>query len=466
MYWLDLEQDFRQLLSLCNFSMAIKNFINIFNEKSDNIAIIHNQNKYKYKDLFDRIKKYENSVSLKQCATGEIIAINSDFNFTSISLIFFLIIRSCIILPIYNKKNNEKEKFLNISQANKVINIDKDQNILIENLKNDSKNNLIKKLRSDKSPGLILFSSGSSGSPKAAVHNFNNLLLKFHKIRPPLTAINFLLFDHWGGLNTMFHILSNGGKLVIINDRTPEIIAKAIEDNKANLLPASPTFLNLLILSDIHKKYNLKSLEIISYGTEPMPETTLLKLKSIFPNVKLQQTYGLIEVGVLRSKSESDNSLWVKVGGEGYKIRIVDGLLEIKAISAMLGYLNAPNPFTKDGWYKTGDKVLEKKGYIKILGRKSEVINVGGEKVYPQEIENEILSIENVKDVSVFSEKNAFIGNIICANISLKKPEDKSIFKEKMIDYLSNRISKYKIPVKVNFMIDVGHTSRFKKKRN
>ena len=239
-----------------------------------------------------------------------------------------------------------------------------------------------------------------------------------------------------------------------------------IEDNKANLLPASPTFLNLLILSDIHKKYNLKSLEIISYGTEPMPETTLLKLKSIFPNVKLQQTYGLIEVGVLRSKSESDNSLWVKVGGEGYKIRIVDGLLEIKAISAMLGYLNAPNPFTKDGWYKTGDKVLEKKGYIKILGRKSEVINVGGEKVYPQEIENEILSIENVKDVSVFSEKNAFIGNIICANISLKKPEDKSIFKEKMIDYLSNRISKYKIPVKVNFMIDVGHTSRFKKKRN
>ena len=81
--------------------------------------------------------------------------------------------------------------------------------------------------------------------------------------------------------------------------------------------------------------------------------------------------------------------------GDGYKTRVVDGLLEVKAKSAMLGYLNAPSPFTDDGWFKTGDSVLEN-GYYKILGRKSEIINVGGEKVYPQEVENIMLKMQEV----------------------------------------------------------------------
>ena len=71
-------------------------------------------------------------------------------------------------------------------------------------------------------------------------------------------------------------------------------------------------------------------------------------------------------LGVLRSKSKSNDSLWVKVGGDGYETRIVDGILQIKAESAMLGYLNAPSPFTDDGWFITGDEVLEKDGYIRI----------------------------------------------------------------------------------------------------
>ena len=72
------------------------------------------------------------------------------------------------------------------------------------------------------------------------------------------------------------------------------------------------------------------------------------------------QTHGLSEVGILRSKSEDSNSLWVKIGGEDYQTRIKD-MLEIKAKSAMLGYLNAPSPFTKDGWFMTGDKVEKRR---------------------------------------------------------------------------------------------------------
>ena len=97
------------------------------------------------------------------------------------------------------------------------------------------------------------------------------------------------------------------------------------------------------------------------------------------------QTYGLSELGILRSKSKGPDSLWVKVGGEGFETRVIEGLLEVKAKSAMLGYLNAPSPFTEDGWFKTGDSVLTDGEFIKILGRESEIINVGGEKVYPME---------------------------------------------------------------------------------
>jgi acyl-CoA synthetase (AMP-forming)/AMP-acid ligase II len=274
-----------------------------------------------------------------------------------------------------------------------------------------------------------------------------------------------LLFDHWGGLNTLFHTLSCGGVVLSLHERSPEKVCAFIEKHKIELLPASPTFLNLLILSESYKNYDLSSLKLITYGTEPMPESTLKRIKEIFHSVKLQQTYGLIELGVLRSKSKSEDSLWVKIGGEGYSTRVVDGILQIKADSAMLGYLNAPSPFTEDGYFITGDAVNVEGEYLKILGRKSELINVGGEKVYPVEVENVIIQFHNVSDVTVFSEKNPITGNIVCARISLINPVDKKEFIKNLKKYCRERLQSYKVPVKVFITNEIQHTERFKKKR-
>src|SRR5947208_16328713 len=93
---------------------------------------------------------------------------------------------------------------------------------------------------------------------------------------------------------------------------------------------------------------------MVTYGTEVMPESTLERFHRLFPRVRLLQTYGLSEVGILRSQSKSADSLWVKVDGDGFETRVVDGLLQIRARSAMLGYLNAPTPFTADGCLTTG----------------------------------------------------------------------------------------------------------------
>ena len=80
---------------------------------------------------------------------------------------------------------------------------------------------------------------------------------------------------------------------------------------------------------------------------------------------------------------------------------------------------NTPVPFTEDVYFITGDKVLQKDGYLKILGRDSEIINVGGEKVFPQEVENVIQELDEVIEVTIYKEKNAIMGNIVCANIRL-----------------------------------------------
>ena len=263
----------------------------------------------------------------------------------------------------------------------------------------------------------------------------------------------------------MFHTLSNGGAVIAVDDRTPDRVCELIERFGADLLPTSPTFLNLLLVGHAHERYDISSLRVITYGTEPMPQSTLDRLSAAFPNVKIQQTYGLIELGVLRAKSKDRQSLWVRIGGEGYETRVRHGLLEIKARSAMLGYLNAPSPFTDDGWFMTGDAVEVEGDYFRILGRKSELINVGGEKVYPAEVESVLQELDNVREVTVFAEPNAITGNIVCARARLVEPEPLPAFTARLKTHCRGRMERFKIPVRVEIVESVLFNDRFKKAR-
>jgi acyl-CoA synthetase (AMP-forming)/AMP-acid ligase II len=288
---------------------------------------------------------------------------------------------------------------------------------------------------------------------------------KFRVPRNRLRTITFLLYDHIGGINTMFYTLSNGGCLVTVPDRSPETVLRAVDEYRVQLLPTSPTFINLILISEAYKQYRLASLETVTYGTEPMPSTTLTRFHQLFPKIRLVQTYGLSEVGILRSKSRSSDSLWVKVGGDGFETRVVDGILHIKAQSAMLGYLNAPSPFTEDGWLDTGDQVEVDGEYMRFLGRRSEIINVGGEKVYPAEVESVIQEMENVAEVTVFGEKNPITGNIVCAKVTLAKSEDQRSFTKRLQNHCRQRLQDYKVPIRVTIAGERHYSDRFKKVR-
>jgi len=253
--------------------------------------------------------------------------------------------------------------------------------------------------------------------------------------------------------------------VITVDDRSPETVCKAIQDYCVELLPTSPTFINLILVSEAYEKYDMSSLKTVTYGTEVMPESTLERFHGLFPDTRLLQTYGLSEVGILRSKSKSSDSLWVKVGGEGFETRVVDGLLEIKAKSAMLGYLNAPNPFTEDGWFMTGDAVEVDGEYIKILGRKSEIINVGGEKVYPAEVESVVQMMDGVEEVVVNSEPNPLTGNIVVARVKLSTDECLAEFRKRMRTFCAGKLSRFMIPQKVVIVDAELHGDRFKKMR-
>jgi acyl-CoA synthetase (AMP-forming)/AMP-acid ligase II len=241
-------------------------------------------------------------------------------------------------------------------------------------------------------------------------------------------------------------------------------VLKLIEDFNVELLPTTPSFLNVILFSEKYKQYDLSSLKIISYGTEVMHKNTLKKLNTIFPNIRLLQTYGLSELGVMRSQSENNSSLWVKIGGEQFKTRVVNDKLEIKSESAMLGYLNAKSPFTDDGWFKTNDLVETKGEFFKILGRQSEIINVGGQKVYPSEIENLLLEMEDVEDISIYGESNVLMGQVVCAKVKINH-KNKKLFRKKMRVYCKGKIEKYKIPTKIYFTDDKIYNNRFKRIR-
>ncbi|MBK6772826.1 MAG: long-chain fatty acid--CoA ligase [Ignavibacteria bacterium] len=438
-----------------------------FEKSRDKTALICNDKKYTFGNLIDSIYFFKKELSAKQnIPSGSTVLLEGDFTFNTISLLLALTDNNCIIVPLNSSSKSDRTELTNISESEYVISVNDSYESEFKKTGVKSSHEYINKIRDKKNPGLILFSSGTSGKPKAAVHDFSGLLKKFRTKREALITLNFLLFDHWGGLNTLFHTLSNSGTTVATSDRSPDNICRLIEEYKIELLPSSPTFLNLLLLSETYKRYDLKSLKTISYGTESMSPVTLRKLNTEFPFVKFRQTYGLIETGVLRTKSKDDNSLWLKLGGEGFDVRVRDSILQIKSESNILGYMNYPSPFTEDGYFITGDEVETDGEYYRILGRKSEQINIGGEKVYPAEIENVIRELENVADAVVYGEKNPVTGNIICADVRLLKDENASDFRVRLKKFCMTKLRAFKIPSRVKILEEIKFSERFKRTSN
>lgn len=433
---------------------------------NDQTAIIYDGKKYSYNELYIKIKEIESFIKDK-IKSGEVVAILADYSFVSIALFFALYENKNIIAPITSTSKKEIDGRVKESFSTKIINLE-NENLVITNIKSEASHKIINDLQTSKCAGLILFSSGSTGAPKAMIHNLDTLVDSYgDKKQKQINMLVFLMFDHIGGINTMLNILSMNATMIIPQNRNADDICKLIEEYKIAVLPSSPTFLNLILINRSYEKYDLSSLRMITYGTETMPEGLLNRLKAVFSKVKFLQTFGTSETGIAATSSKSSSSTFMKIDDENLEYKIVDNELWLRSKTQILGYLNrSMESFTNDGWFKTGDLVeLDNEGFIKIIGRNKEIINVGGQKVLPSEVESVLLGMDEIEDCLVYGEQNAITGQSVSCDVVLKHGIDDSGFKILVRKFCKDKLDSFKIPTRVNVVQKTEFTERFKKSR-
>jgi acyl-CoA synthetase (AMP-forming)/AMP-acid ligase II len=443
-------------------------WLSVIEDRGDEPAVLEGDSVLSYRGLAESIRATADRFAGQGIGPQSVVVLNADFSIAGISALFALIHLRSIIVPMVNVTSSSFEAARSECGAELLCRVAPE--LTVERLEGERPAPaLYAELRKRNASGLVLLSSGSTGKPKAILHDLDRLVeaKAGRSAKRRLSIILFLLFDHIGGINTLLNSLFSGGKAIVVPERTPEAVCRLIERHRANVLPASPTFLNLILIGGFHQQLDLSSLRLITYGTEPMPEELLRRVREAFPRVRLLQTFGTSETGIATTASELSSSTFFKIEGGDVSYRIVDGELQLKSSTQFLGYLNhQDDAITEDGWFRTGDLVEEKEnGFIRIRGRSKEMINVGGEKVLPVEVESLLLESPKIADCVVYGERNAITGQMVCADVVVREEMTRSDLRKHIYELLGGRVDRFKIPSKINIVDEVARSDRFKKRR-
>jgi len=306
-----------------------------------------------------------------------------------------------------------------------------------------------------KSWKITLFTSGTTGLPKKVSHSFESITRGVRKGPAFQSAIWGFAYNptHMGGLQVFFQALLNGNTMIRLFQLPRTLILDEIAARGVTNISATPTFYRLLLPPE----NPLSSVQRITFGGERFDATTLDQLSHMFPNARITNVYASTEAGTLFVSR--DDIFSVKKNFESL-VKIENGELYIHR--SLLGQ----NELCAGEWYCTGD-LVELTGQtplqFRFLSRKTEMINVGGYKVNPNEVEDAIRTIPGVGDVRVYSKKNSVVGNIICSEVVSFQQDltEKDIRLE-----LQKKLQEYKIPRMVVFvdrikMTRTGKIQRF-----
>lgn len=330
----------------------------------------------------------------------------------------------------------------------------------------------------DEDDAAIYFSSGTTGFPKAILHNHESLLQaaqmeqKHHLTSrddvflciPPLyhTGAKF----HWMGS------LCAGSRAVLLTGTSPEVILDAVSKEQCTivwlLVPWAQDILDALDRGDIRlSDYKLDQWRLMHVGAQPVPPSLIKHWKEYFPNHMYDTNYGLSEStgpGCVHLGIENINKVGaIGVPGYRWKCKIVDengnevkqgdvGELAVKGPGVMTCYYNDPEATAavlKDGWLFTGDMAMQDEdGFYFLVDRKKDVIVSGGENIYPVQIEDFLRQNDKVKDVAVIGLPDKRLGEITGAIIEIKEGMSCT---EDEINEFCNGLPRYKRPKKVIF---------------
>ena len=316
-------------------------------------------------------------------------------------------------------------------------------------------------------PVIILPSGGTTGTPKHVVHSMERLFAGYTvEERPPRRILCLYAADHIAGLDAFFQALCRGSTLVIPAGRDAESVGRAIEGHGVEVLPATPTFLQFLLLGGLAENRDLSTVRIIPHGAEPMPEALRRRIERAFPHARLVNRFGLTELGALPVEADPEDPDAFFLRAPGYAWKLENGEVLIQSPSRCLGTLEE-GLCEENAWYRTGDLgEFTGSGSLRILGHRESLINVGGEKILPERVEALLLEQEGVLDAGVRPEPHPLTGQAVVADLVLKEGiEERALLRQLRRAAVEKGLSLAHVPVRLNPVLSVGHTRIGKRQR-
>jgi acyl-coenzyme A synthetase/AMP-(fatty) acid ligase len=366
-------------------------------------------------------------------------------------IIISMILGEQIILLDHDFSNDEIDKL--IGDRNLIFN-EKPINIIGE----ISFQQILEKIELNKNSWkIILFTSGTTGLPKKISHTFDSLT-RFIKIdRKRKDNVWGFAYNptHMAGLQVFFQAFLNHNSIVRLFGLDRNVMLDLINKSEVTNISSTPTFYRMLLPSIYvsNKVTNLTS------GGEKFDSRTLEDLKVMFPNSQIRNVYASTEAGALFSSKGDDFMIKSEFL---HLVKFIKSELFIH--SSLLGESDGIK--LVNGWYQTGDiiEVINEKPFkFKFLSRKNEMINTGGYKVNPTEVEHSLRQIKEIADAFVFGKKNSLLGNIVsCEIISL----DKSLTEKQIRQFLQLKLQEFKIPRIIKFVDKINSTRTGKISRN
>ena len=330
----------------------------------------------------------------------------------------------------------------------------------------------------DDDDSAIYFSSGTTGFPKAILHNHLSLVSACETEQNHHSQTredNFLCIPplyHTGAKMHWFGSLISGGRAVLLRGIKPEWILKAVSDEQCTivwlLVPWAQDILDAIDRGDIKlEDYKLDQWRLMHIGAQPVPPSLIKRWKEKFPNHLYDTNYGLSESigpGCVHLGVENIHKVGaIGKAGFGWEVKIVGsdgnevkngdvGELAVKGPGVMLCYYKdekATAEVLKDGWLYTGDMAMrDEDGFIYLVDRKKDVIISGGENLYPVQIEDFLRSNPKIKDVAVIGLPDTRLGEIAAAVVEVKEGE--TLSEEEITDFC-RALPRYKRPHKFIF---------------
>lgn len=324
----------------------------------------------------------------------------------------------------------------------------------------------------------IYFSSGTTGFPKAILHNHRALVAsceteqKHHGQTREDVFLCIPPLYHTGAKMHWFGSLISGSKAVLLRGVKPEWILRAVTEEKCTivwlLVPWAQDMLDAIDSGKINLgDYLLEQWRLMHIGAQPVPPSLIHRWMKFFPHHKYDTNYGLSEsLGpgcVHLGVDHIDKVGAIGVPGYHWKARIVDengedveqgivGELAVSGPGVMLCYyknLEATEEILKGEWLLTGDMArMDEDGFIYLVDRKKDVVISGGENIYPVQIEDFLRSFPKIKDVAVIGLPDTRLGEIAAAIIEIK--EDMTCTEEE-IEAFCKDLPRYKRPRKIIF---------------